>query len=234
MKAARSLALVLFLLTTDFFFPTHIAFSQSAYTIRGQVLDETGGWVPGASVRLYSAQRVLNLRADGDGRFEFTNLVKGNYELMGSSAGFIQGTVDFEIAEKAPEPFLIILHVGTGARCTVVSLEEQSAEVVGPVGVDLSYEKRSGKSDLEGVVRDELGSRLSNVTLKLVRIGASHETTSNDKGEFSYAGLEPGKYILYSPLAGYWDAPQSVWVTSSNLARVIVTLGDKRRMPCIR
>jgi len=229
MKAVRSIAIVFFFLTANFLFSIPNALCQSTYIIRGRVVDESGGYIPGASVYLYSVERVLEVKADGDGRFEFPNVAKGSYELEGSYLGFERRGLDFEIAEKVPEPFSIMLLIGgTHSYCTVLQTDGGAR----PVGVDVSYENRSGKVDLMGLVRDELGSPLSNVILNLVREGASHETTSNDKGEFTYTGLEPGKYTLHSPRAGYWDIPHSVWVTRDNLTRSVVTLADKRRVPC--
>src|ERR1700719_390260 len=121
MKAARCIALVILLFTAALLCTTPIALSQSTYTIRGEVVDDSGGGVPGASVRLYSVQGVLDLRAGGDGKFEFRNVAKGTYELEGWSAGFITGTVDFEMSEKAPDPFSIRLHLVTGGHCPVPS-----------------------------------------------------------------------------------------------------------------
>jgi hypothetical protein len=223
MKAARSIALVILLLAANFLFSSPIAHSQSTYTIRGQVVDDSGGWVPGASVRLYSVQGVLDLRADGDGKFEFRNVAKGTYELEGSSAGFITGTVDFEIAEKAPDLFSIRLHVGTGGHCIGPSeILFPRVEAWGRVGV--SYKKRSGKVDVVGVERDQFGSPLAAVMVKLVKEGTSQETVSNEKGEFTFNGLQLGKYTLYSYHAGYLDHPAMVWITRENFVRAVVTL----------
>jgi hypothetical protein len=230
MKAARIIALAFL---AFFLFSTQIAPSQSTYSIRGQVVDESGAWVSGASVRLYSAQRVLDLRADGDGKFEFANVPKGTYELAGSSAGFLPGTVDVEIAEKVPEPFSIVLHVGrfgSGgyAYCTVQ--EDDINKVVASVGLRVSYEKRSGKMDLSGVERDQFGSPLLGVIVKIVREGTMRETVSNEKGEFTFSGLEPGKYSLQSTHEDYSDIPGKVWITRENVAKAAVTLVESRRL----
>lgn len=227
MKAARSIALVFLLSTTNFLFSVPNAFSQAVYAVRGRVVDETGGWVPGASVRLYSEQSVRDLRADGDGTFEFTNVPKGTYELEGSATGFNTGTVDFEIAEEAPGPFSILLRVREGGGCAVV--QSDNDKVVAWVGASISYEKRSDKVDLVGVERDQFGYPLPSVAVKLVKGGASRETVSNEKGEFTFFGLEPGKYSLQSNRPKYQDLATTVWITRENVIKTVVTLVESWR-----
>jgi hypothetical protein len=227
MKVARNIVFVLPLLTATFLFSTLIALGQSTFTVRGQVVDPSGAWVPGASVRLYSAQGVHDLRADGDGKFQFTNLPKGAYELEASSSGFVAGTVDFEIAEKAPEPFSILLRIGEGGGCSV--LQHDSDRVVSWVGVRVSYKKRSDKMDLVGVERDQFGFPLPGVMVKLVKQGTPQETVANEKGEFTFSGLELGKYSLQSTHAGYQDLPTTVWITRENIVKAVVTLVESWR-----
>jgi hypothetical protein len=229
MKVGRIIALgVPLVLTAAFMFSAPITLSQSTYTVRGQVVDVSGGWVPGASVRLYSAQGVLDLRADGDGKFEFKNLPTGTYELEGSSAGLITGTVDFEIAQKSPEPISILLNVWSCHICTVP--QNNKDRIVAWVGVQVTYDKRSDKMDLVGVERDQFGSPLPAVVVKLVKESASLPTVSDEKGEFTFSGIEPGKYSLQSTHAGYRDLPATVWITREKIVRGAVTLVESWRI----
>jgi hypothetical protein len=218
MKVGRTIALfVPLLLIAAFLLSARITPSQSTYLVRGQVVDESGGLVGESSVRLYSAQVVRDLIADGDGQFEFKNVPKGTYELEVSEKGFVTRTVDFEIAEKSPEPLSIKLHVGSYSQC-------------GPMyqGVRVTYEMRSGKVDLLGVTRDQVMARRPGVRVKLVNNGTSQETLSNEKGEFTFSNLEPGKYSLQSAptTEGYFALPARVWITRENIAKVVVTLVD--------
>ena len=218
MKARRTIALgIPFLLIAAFVLSAPDIVSQSTYSVRGQVIDVAGGWVPGASVRLYSAQRVLDLRADWDGKFEYKNVPTGIYELEGLAAGFNIGTVDFEIAEKSPEPFSIKLSPG-----------QDSHFPVRWVKVSVSYEKRSGKVDMVGEVRDKSGSPVPAVKIKLAKGGTSQETRSNLSGDFTFSEVEPGKYSLQSSPAqqGYFAPPATVWITRENVINVVLTLID--------
>ena len=214
-------------------FSTPIALSQSTYTIRGQVVDESGGWVPAASVRLYSAQRVLDLRAGEDGKFEFASVPKGTYELAGSAAGFLPGTADFEIAEKVPGPFSILLRVGrvgSGGHPICIVQEDDMKKVMASVGLRVSYEQRSDKMDLIGVERDQSGSPLPRAMFEIVRGDKSWETVSNEKGEFTFSGLEPGKYSLQSTHEGYSNLSGRVWITHENIVKAVVTLIESSRL----
>jgi hypothetical protein len=227
MKASRSIALVLLLLTATFFFPTTVALSQSMFTVRGQVVDVTGGLVPSAIVRLYSAQGILDQRTDGDGRFQFTNVPKGIHELEGASTAFIPGTVDFEIDGKTPDPFKITLGVGQGGGCSVQ--QNDADRIVAWLGTSVAYEKRYDKVDVTGVERDQFGSPLPAVMVKLTRAGVSREVMSSGKGEFTFSGLDPGKYSLQSTRAGYHDLPTIVWITRENIVKIVFTLVESWR-----
>ena len=224
-KIARTIVLVLVFLAVPFLICAPFTLSQSGITIRGQVKDVTGSIVPGALVRLYSVERVLDLKSGYDGEFAFANIAKGKYELEASYPGFITKILAVEITEKVPESFSIKLDVGSGGHCMVVGLPAGVTWVQGAI----SYEKRSSQMDLVGLVSDQFGSPLSAVTVKLVREGASHATVSNEKGEFAFTGLEPGKYSLQSTYKGYGDHPSSVWITRENLTKAVVALVDRNR-----
>jgi carboxypeptidase family protein/prealbumin domain-containing protein len=219
-KVGRTIALVVpLLLIAAFLLSARITLSQSTYSVRGQVVDMSGGSAGETSVRLYSAQVVRDQVADGDRQFEFKNLPKGTYELEVSAKGFVTRTVDFEIAEKSPEPLSIKFHMDTGGYSQCGPLYQ---------GVSVTYEMRSGKVDLVGVARDQFMARRPGVRVKLVNKGTSQETLSNDKGEFTFSDLEPGKYSLQlTPTTeGYSALPARVWITRENIAKVGVTLVD--------
>jgi len=202
---------------------TPIALSQSMYTIRGRVVDQSGANASGALVGLYSLRRAFQSKVDWDGRFDFADVPGGRYELDVSLTGFKTKTIDFEITERAPEPISITLEIGPGGHCTITELPAGSVPLVeGRV----TYEKRSSKIDLEGVVRDQFGSPLSAVTVNLVGEGVARTTVSDEKGEFSFTGLEPGKYTLKSSHKGYGDRPAIVWITRDNLTKAVVALVD--------
>lgn len=214
------LAIVLFLAPA--------ASSQSGITVRGVVLDVTGGAVAGASVVLYSEDRLRETKAGADGQFEFPSVAAGTYDLEGTAPGFRRQTIEnIAITDKAAEPFLFKLAPGVGDGCAEINTED------GYYGTFASYQRRLDEVDAAGMVRDRLGLPLANAALKLTRAGESHSTVSNDSGEFDFAHLPSGKYVLNVSLDGYWSASRNLWLTRENVAKLTVTLPNKREIACI-
>lgn len=73
---------------------------QTVGTLRGQVLDELGGVIPGATVTLVSATRVeKSTTTDQGGTFTFNGVAPGAYTLRVSAGGFSAHQEDsFEIS----------------------------------------------------------------------------------------------------------------------------------------
>ena len=72
-KRTNMIVLVLGILVAALLVLSPVAFGQSAIILRGLVLEPSGGWVPGAHVRLYSVERVFEQEADQYGKVEFSN-----------------------------------------------------------------------------------------------------------------------------------------------------------------
>jgi hypothetical protein len=210
---------------------TAIAHSQSGVTLRGNVTDQSGAPIPGASVRIYSIKGTSETKAGSDARFEFTNLDLGKYELEATFRGFKTVAKNIEISDKAPAFLSIVLRVGEGGHCTVMGLGGPNESKFSP-GADISYVKRVDMVDVRGIVRDDLGSALAGVTVKLKGTGPFRTNVSNGKGEFEFSSVEPGKYILTSSQAGFHDISRYLWIMQENLSKVIVTLPEIRRVPC--
>jgi hypothetical protein len=207
---------------------TAIAQSQSRVTLRGDVKDQTGGTISGALVRLYSTKGLIEIKAASDAKFEFTNVDPGKYELEVTSSGFKKVTKDIEIGDKTPAFLSIVLQAGSGGHCTVRELGNGEFGA----GADIFYAKRVDKVAVRGLVRDDLGSVLAGVTVKLEGSGQFRTTVSNGGGEFEFSGVEPGKYVLTTSQAGFHDISRSLWIMRENLSKVTFTLPDIRRVPC--
>jgi hypothetical protein len=228
MKMARRRVICLLPLLMSVLISTPVAHSQAGVTLSGNVIDQTGGTVSGALVRLYSTKGLSQTKADSDAKFEFTSLDLGKYELEVKSTGFKTATKDIEIGDMTPALQSIVLQVGEGGHCPVMELGK--GKFGG--GADILYTKRVDKVDVRGLVLDDLGSALSGVIVKLEGPGQFRTTISNSRGEFEFSSAEPGKYVLTSSRAGFHDISRYLWIMQENLARVTVTLPDIRRVPC--
>jgi Carboxypeptidase regulatory-like domain len=183
--------------------------SEPATRLEGVVLDQAGGVIPAASVKLFSLERVRETKTDDMGRFEFADLLPGNYDLQVEHPGFMIGTVEgIQVTDKVIRQFSITLQVGN-ATCDLKPT--------------VSFERRSDKANLKGSVNDFWDGPLKNARLTLIssESGQIHVTTSNDKGEFQLIDLEPGKYALRAAHDGYWDGSVTdLRITRENLTNL--------------
>ncbi len=96
--------------------------AQSPGTLRGVVLDELGGAVPGASVSL--SRPLTGLVRDAvsgpDGRFEIANLPPDQYGLAATLDGFDPFTAPVTIRPSVPVEVTVVLHIA--AQSAVVEV----------------------------------------------------------------------------------------------------------------
>lgn len=193
-----------------------IAHGQSGVRLTGTVRDVSGAYIPNALVRLFSADNVQATRTDAAGRFEFTGLSSGTYDLQALPDGFVSTTVEHvRIDYRDVGPIQLVAPLGVGSGRCVVALK---------VPGDLSYEHRSDKTNLVAIILDTSGNPLPKATLNLAMAGRDETKTSDDNGEFRFAGLGPWKYTLRASLQGYWSESRNLWVTRQNLTRLTVVL----------
>jgi len=193
-----------------------IAHGQSGVRLTGTVRDGSGAYIPNALVRLFSADNVQATKTDAAGRFEFTGLSSGTYDLQALADGFLTKTVeDVQVDDQDVGPIQLIAPPGVHSGRCVVALK---------VPGDLSYEHRSDKTNLVARILDTSGNPLPKATLNLAMAGRDETKSSDDKGEFQFAGLGPGKYTLRVSLEGYWSESRNLWVTRQNLTTLIVVL----------
>ena len=190
--------------------------------ISGVVSDDSGGYVAGASVSLFSEERVVQVKSDDSGHFEFSGVSPGTFEAEVSFPGFRTETLNsVEVADRDIEGISVTLHVGTWSGPCVIGLKESDTTV---------YEKRTDEANLRGMILNNEGKPLSNATAVISGAGQTRVASSTDRGEFVFAGLEPGKYTLNVSRDGYDSGIRKLWITRQNLTRVKFILIT--RNPC--
>jgi hypothetical protein len=156
-------------------------FGQSGRTLRGIVVDALDEGISDASVSLHSAATVLQTTPDNQGRFEFTNLSAGEYEVVVTRRGFSQSTTKgIQVSDKDPERLKIVLQPGPVS----------SYDPVIPY-----FDKNHGT--ISGLVLSDVEVR--GLQVSLVRVKPQPQPISPQFGspdEFTFAYLEPSTYML--------------------------------------
>jgi hypothetical protein len=203
--------------------------------LEGSVLDQTGGFIAGANVVLFSAERVLTTKANEDGKFKFAPLPSGAHYIEASSPGFFSDSISVKDETREVS---VALEPATGGGVLIACFPS-----IPPTSV--SYEERRGNAQLIGTVTEPLGSPVPHTSITLLRsdLAASFDDgknqsrhlgmkqrsfkesiaaqmDSNEKGEFQFDALEPGWYTLMAAHSGYENGSTRFWVARENLTRV--------------
>lgn len=196
----------------------HAAASQARTTIRGVVKDyplKLG--LPGATIYLYSEDRIRQGKSDSEGRFELADVPPGTYELQVRLRGFktiIVERVKVENADVGPLQFF--LHIDVNGECG--KMFEHSYDDVKP---------QSG-GRIAVLVRDTMDPYppMPGANILLSKPGETvvvAKGRSNEKGEFEFKNVAPGKYVVKVSLEGYNDTTTaSLWVSRENLTKTTI------------
>lgn len=187
--------------------------AQPEATLSGVITDAFGGQLSDATLRLYSADRVLQTRSDEKGGFRFARVPPGTYQLEAARPGFkIKRITAIQVSGK-DEPLPIILDVANTGGC----LGEDS----------VSYASAVDGMTLMGVVLDSerpvAGAKIDLVSASGARAVASGQ--SNGKGEFQFTNLEPGQYVLrVSHPEHQAETTESFWVARETTTKVVTRI----------
>ena len=101
--------------------------------------------------------------------------------------------------------------------CAAIIVLAASASVFGQVG----------RASLTGIVRDQTGSVVPNVSITAVNIatGMSYQTTTNDEGVYTLGSLPTGEYRIAFRVAGFKETVRDgVNLTAGQIARIDPTI----------
>jgi hypothetical protein len=187
--------------------------AQSVATLSGVVTDTFGARLSGATISLYSADRVLQTKSDVKGQFRFPHVPPGTYQLEATRRGFkTKKTAAIRVLDSN-EPLAISLDVAAAGYCA---------------GEDsVAYADTTAGRELTGVVLDSkqpvAGAEVDLVSASGTRVLATKR--SNGKGEFLFANLEPGLYSLRVSHPGYRDGrTEEFWIAREDTTRVEIEI----------
>jgi len=187
-------------------------YGQSTAQIKGVIRGPQNAVMAGITVNLLSVERARTTKTDESGKFEFTELPLSNFELQVRQAAGIKPVPVQEISFSEPS-----------TRQVSIALQLVAPECFPKI--EAAYENRIGRTNLSGKIAKFSSSNtpLNNgrITATHIETGTTRVVNSNEKGDFEFVNLEPGRYTLkvshqgYSGLAGI-----DFWVTAENLTRL--------------
>jgi hypothetical protein len=109
-----------------------LSYGQSGSgTIRGSVLDPSGATVKGATVGILNpvSHYQQNLKTDGQGAFEFTNVPNNNYHLTATAPGFQNAEQDVDVRSSVPVEVKVNLKIGAATTEVTVTSASDLLEI---------------------------------------------------------------------------------------------------------
>jgi hypothetical protein len=173
------------------------SFSQTA-SLRGQIADESGAVISGATVMLNGPASAVKTSSGPDGRYLFTSLANGEYS--------VQGTAPQLTASQALRISL------NGAQTLNMQLKDPSGLVVAGTALDPNQSAVAG----------------ARVSLKQLDGTKTLSTTADSTGAFRFAGLASGNYEVRIEQDGFKPSVTRVRVGNQALRplTVLMTLAD--------
>jgi hypothetical protein len=151
MRTYRGLVWQVFLAAFIFvLFCSKVGFGQqSSATLRGQVADELGGLIVGATVTVADASGVEKVATtDDEGRYSFSSLAPGRYTVRVVAPGFaLYENAEVEVAAGRTDPLNVTLPV---------AIEEQVVTVQEEAEINTDPDNNAGALVLRGADLDSL------------------------------------------------------------------------------
>lgn len=198
-----------------------LAPAQTAATVTGTVVDESGGAVAGATVRLTAGAAGRTATTDTAGAFRFEGVAPGAVTVEASSAGFVPARID-AVAASGAMPLRLVLAVSavreaitvTGAVTDAVALEAPAG-----TGSRLPVAVRDMPAAITVVNRAVIEERGATDTQEILKSvpGLTAAAPPGSAGAVSYRGFGTTQITqLFNGITVQYDAiaarPVDAWV----------------------
>lgn len=156
--------------------------------IVGRVVDAASGTPIDDAIVLLGASGTTPPRVlvNGRGQFEFRNVPAGAITITASADGYLDGGT----GARTPGGGAVPIQLTAGQRLTDVTVRLWKCAAIGGAIFDESGEPVAGAS--VRLLRRTVGAR------RLIR---ESQTTTDDRGEFRFSSLAPGRYVVAVPSA---------------------------------
>jgi Carboxypeptidase regulatory-like domain len=197
---------------------TAAAYGAPASRIVGVVVDPIGAVIPECSATLYGTEALREAKTDEYGRFEFSNVPQGEFDLEVKHFGFKVRVIENIRPTDGNETLTITLEL---------SSMPGSCE---PWSVSLDYELPAKDAKLTGFLVDlDGGISSATITVTNLRTGEKQSVSTEKDGAFHFAKLASGRYSITFSAPEYPQPPTvNLWVTKANQTRALVSYSGRK------
>jgi Carboxypeptidase regulatory-like domain len=203
---------------------------QAAVRVTGSVTDPLSMPIPGADVRLYSLDRILQTTSDSSGRFKFDAVPTGTYEFDVLAPGFrrftrsnVSVTGSTQMAKQGQRlDFTARMEIApTGSPIVMAATDVAPPGSCGqPESVTYGPRKRSNDDTLAGIVINLYPKMpIAGATLQLLDAAGAQiaQQQTNERGEFQFKQIAPGRYHIAFQHLGYNNTKSfEFWIAREN------------------
>lgn len=166
-----------------------------------------------ATVSLYSTDRILQTKSNQQGQFGFANVPSGTYILEATHPGFkTKNLGSIQVSDKSAGPFSITMDIANPG-CGSPNSISYAGGVAGRTLKGAVLDEKQPLADAEVSLASAVGTR----------VVASQRSAA--KGEFEFANVEPGQYVLRVSRSGYRDElTEPFWIVRESGTRAEVQM----------
>jgi Carboxypeptidase regulatory-like domain/TonB-dependent Receptor Plug Domain len=153
--------------------------SANSGTVRGSVIDPSGGAIRGAAVEIQNpvSHYDKTVETDTQGNYEFDNVPFNNYHLTATAKGFQGGEEDINVRSPVPVEAKMSLMIGTSSQSVTVT-----------AGTDLVETDTTTHTDVDRELFDKLPLESQSSELSSLATLASPGTSADSNGLFHGLG----------------------------------------------
>ncbi|HYV25293.1 MAG TPA: carboxypeptidase-like regulatory domain-containing protein [Pyrinomonadaceae bacterium] len=202
---------------------------QAAHGVTGSVTDPLSVPIPGAEIRLYSLERILQTTSDSSGRFEFDAVPNGKYEFEVLAQGFkrftrpdVSVTGSTQTAKQDHLDLTARMEIAsTGSPIVMAPTDIAPPGACGqPESVTYGPRKSSDEDAVAGIVINLYPKMpIAGATLQLLDASGAQiaRQQTNARGEFQFKQIAPGPYRIAFQHPGYNSTESfEFWVAREN------------------